>query len=67
MRMQYDLLGDRFDDRNTTASTADLIKSMAGGGGAHHAVALKFGLRKDFSHVFPGSVHEASGGRKKKR
>lgn len=49
MRMQYEILSEDPDDPKTTASAVDLIKSMAGGAGAHHADALKFGLREGFS------------------
>jgi len=52
MKMQYELLTYNFCDPDTTASVADLIKSMAGGAGAHHADALKFGLREGFSSRF---------------
>lgn len=53
MRMQYELLSKEPDDRNTTTSAVDIIKSMAGGTGAHHAGALKFGLREGFSLARP--------------
>jgi len=53
LKMQSELLAETFDDRDTTASAVDLIKSMAGGAGAHHASALKLGLRKGFSSVRP--------------
>ena len=49
MRMQRELLGDKFGDRDTNTSAVNLIKNMAGGTGAHHAGALKFGLREGFS------------------
>ena len=53
MKMQYGLLTERFDNPETTASIADLIKSMANGTGTHHADALKLGLREGFSLVHP--------------
>jgi len=49
MRMQRELLSDKFGDHDTNASAVNLIKNMAGGTGAHHAGALKFGLREGFS------------------
>jgi len=48
MRMQRELLSDKLSDRDTNASAVNLIKNMAGGTGAHHAGALKFGLREGF-------------------
>jgi len=51
MKMQYELLGDGFEDRDAKASSVNLIKGMAGGTGAHRASALKFGLREGFSRV----------------
>jgi len=55
MKMQYELLTDKFDGDDTTATVVDLIKSMAEGTGAHHAGALKFGLREGFSLPRPKS------------
>jgi len=49
MRMQRELLSDKFGDKDTKASAVSLIKNMASGTGAHHAGALKFGLREGFS------------------
>ena len=49
MRMQRELLSDKFGDDDTKTSAVSLIKNMAGGTGAHHAGALKFGLREGFS------------------
>ena len=49
MRMQRELLSDKFCDGNTKTSAIGLIKNMAGSTGAHHAGALKFGLREGFS------------------
>jgi len=49
MRMQRELLNDKFGDNDTKASAVSLIKNMAGGTGSHHAGALKFGLREGFS------------------
>ena len=54
MKMQYELLTEWFDNPDTALSTADLIKGMANGTGAHHAGALKLGLREGFSLVRPG-------------
>ena len=51
MKMQYELLSNKFDDQDTNASAVDLIRSMASGTRAHHASALKFGLRGGFSRV----------------
>jgi hypothetical protein len=52
MEMQYELLSYRFaDDSNTNASAVNLIKNMADGTLAHHAGALKFGLREGFSRT----------------
>ena len=53
MKIQYELLTDKFDDKDTTASTVGLIRSMAEGAGAHHVSALKFGLREGFSLARP--------------
>ena len=53
MKIQYKLLTEKFDDPDTTVSTADLIKSMANGNGAHHAGALKLGLREGLSFIHP--------------
>ena len=55
--MQYELLSDRFSDyADTNASALDFIKSMAGGTRAHHAGALKFGLREGFSRLEPAPI-----------
>ena len=51
MKVQYELLSDKFDERSTSASAVDLIKSMADGTGSRHADALRFGLREGFSRV----------------
>jgi hypothetical protein len=61
MKMQCELLNDKFDDQNTTASAVDLIKNMTGGTGMHQAGALKLGLREGFSFAHPAS----SAGKKK--
>ena len=53
MKMQQGLLSDKFDDRDTNASVVELVKNMADGTGAHHAGALKLGLRKRFSSESP--------------
>jgi len=47
MRMQRELLSDKFGDRDTNTSVV-LIKNMVDGTGAYHAGTLKFGLREDF-------------------
>jgi hypothetical protein len=49
MKMQCELLNNKFDDQETTASAVDLIKSMTGGTCTHHAGALKLALREGFS------------------
>ena len=49
MKVQYELLTQKFDDLDTTVSTTDLIKSMANGTGARHASVLKLGLREGLS------------------
>lgn len=49
MKMQYELLSEKFGDPETNTSAATLIRSMADGTGTHHAGALKFGLREGFS------------------
>ena len=66
MRMQHELLREKFDDCDTAASATDLIKSMARGGDAHHAGALKFGLREGFSRPLPveGRVQPGVGAKK---
>ena len=46
MEMQYRLLSDDFDDSDTDASGAELVKSMADGTSAYRAGALKHGLRE---------------------
>ena len=53
MKMQYELLTDKFDDLDMTASAVGLIKGMAEGTDAHHADALKFGLREGFLFARP--------------
>jgi len=45
MKMQCNLLDGMFNDKSTTISVADLIKTMAGGNAAHRAGALEFALR----------------------
>jgi len=52
MKMQYELLSDKFV-HDTTTSVVGLIRGMADGSGAHHAGALKFGLREGFSLARP--------------
>ena len=49
MRMQRELLSDKFGDHDTNVSAVSSIKNMADGTGTHHADALKFGLREGFS------------------
>lgn len=57
MEMQYELLSDTFaDDSNINASAVNLIKNMADGARAHHAGALKFGLREGFSQMMPAAL-----------
>lgn len=51
MKMQYELLSNKFDNQDTNASAMDLIRSMASGTRVHHASALKFGLREGFSRA----------------
>ncbi|KAF9785369.1 hypothetical protein BJ322DRAFT_1108808 [Thelephora terrestris] len=53
MKMQYELLRDKFNNQDTNASAVDLIKSIADGTRAHHGSALKYGLRKGFSRTVP--------------
>lgn len=53
MEMHYELLSGMPDERDTNASMAGLIKSMAGGALPHQAGALKFGLRGGFSRANP--------------
>ena len=60
MKLQYELLSDKFNGQETNASTADLIKSMADGTRTHHASALKFGLREGFSRTEPALVEKRS-------
>jgi len=45
MKMHCELLGGKFYEESTTASVVDFIKSMADGGAAHRAGALKLALR----------------------
>lgn len=45
MKMHCGLLDEKFHEKSTTTSAADLIKSMAGGDAAHRAGALKLALR----------------------
>jgi len=49
MKMEYDLLSVKFDDHDMNTSVVGLIRDMADGSGAHHAGALKYGLREGFS------------------
>jgi len=55
MKMQYELLTEKFDNLDTTVFTRDLIKNMANGTGARRAGALKLGLREGFSFIRPKS------------
>ena len=59
MKMQYELLRNRFDDHETNAPAANLIKSMADGTRTHHASALKFGLREGFSRTGQATAEPA--------
>ena len=45
MKVHCELLGGEFDEKSTTVSTTDVIKSMVGGNAAHRAGALKLALR----------------------
>ena len=47
--MHCNLLRGNFHEKSTTASVADLIKSMVGGGAPHRASVLKFALRNGHS------------------
>ena len=53
--MQCELLNNKFNDQDTTASAVDFIKNMTGGTGIHQAGALKLGLREGFSFAHPVS------------
>jgi len=46
MKMQYELLYDKFNDDTTTDEGVEFIASMLGGDSVHRAGALKAGLRK---------------------
>ena len=59
MKMQYELLRDKFDNQETNASAVGLIKNMADGTRTHHANAFKFGLREGFSRTKPTSTEPA--------
>jgi hypothetical protein len=61
MKMQYELLSDRFaDDPNANLLAASLLKGMADGSRAHHVAALKFGLREGFSRMNPTTAEPAT-------
>lgn len=46
MKMQHELLYDKFDDDTTTDESVGFIADMLGGDSVHRAGALKAGLRK---------------------
>jgi len=48
MRMQCELLYDKFNNDTTTDEGVGFIESMLGGNSAHRAGALKAGLREGF-------------------